>query len=118
MKNWADEITNNPLAVHLGATVVNVTKIQEIDDPKGDTFNVVLVSGVTAWGKLDQYDAAMQKYLDYLSLVHSKLWIDISQAQEFETISNIEVNSNKLTVPTEITNAKYRDLLNGRPESK
>lgn len=118
MKDWADEITNNPLAVHLGATTVNVTKIQEIDDPVGDTFKVILVSGVTAFGNLSQYEEAMTKHLSYLSLVHSKLLIDISQAQEFETVSNIEVNGNKLTVPAEITNAKYRDLLNGRPESK
>jgi hypothetical protein len=116
MKNWADEITNNPLAVHLGATVVNVTKIQEIDDPKGDTFNVVLVSGVTAWGKLDQYDAAMQKYLDYLDFTHRKLCIDISQVQEFETISNN--NFDNLTSVLSDTITKYRDLLNGRPESK
>lgn len=79
MKDWTDEITSNPLAVHLGATVVNVTKIQEIDDPKGDTFNVVLVSGVTAWGKLNQYDAAMQKYLDYLFYTNCKLRVDAGE---------------------------------------
>lgn len=116
MKNWTDEITNNPLAVHLGATVVNVTKIQEIDDPKGDTFNVVLVSGVTAWGKLDQYDAAMSKYLNYLSLVHSKLWIDTSQAEKLESIPNILIDT--FTAEVGNTTAKYRDLLNGRQESK
>ena len=118
MKNFSNEIECNPLAVSIGASTINITKIQEIDDPVGTTFKVILVSGVTAFGNLTQYEEAMTKYLSYLSLVHSKLWIDISQAQEFETISNIEVNSNKLTVPTEITNARYRDLLNGRPESK
>lgn len=76
MRDWTNEITCNPLAVHLGATTVNVTKIQEIDDPEGDTFKVILVSGVTAWGKLDQYNEAMEKYLDYLDFTHRKLCAD------------------------------------------
>ena len=116
MKNFSNEIECNPLAVSIGASTINVTKIQEIDDPVGTTFKVILVSGVTAFGNLTQYGEAMTKYLSYLSLVHSKLWIDISQAQEFETISNS--NFDNLTPVLSDTITKYRDLLNGRLESK
>ena len=92
MKDWADEITNNPLAVHLGATTVNVTKIQEIDDPEGNTFKVILVSGVTAWGKLSQYDEAMTKYLDYLALTYKKLLIAMAQAEELDDSPTISLD--------------------------
>lgn len=73
MKNWNDAVTHNPLAVRVGSTVVNVTKIQEVDDPTNSNFRVVLVSGVTAFGTLQQYDEVMEKYLDYLDFVHRKL---------------------------------------------
>ena len=116
MKDFSNEIECNPLAVSIGASTINVTKIQEIDDPVGTTFKVILVSGVTAFGNLTQYEEAMTKYLDYLALTHKKLLIAMDQAEELDPIPSIMLN--KLTVPTEIINAKYRDLLNGRPESK
>lgn len=59
-------IANNPLAVRLATSVINVTKIQEIDDPNDTNFTVVLVSGVTVWGKPEQYEAAINKFLSYL----------------------------------------------------
>jgi hypothetical protein len=92
VKDFSNEIECNPLAVSIGASTINVTKIQEIDDPVGTTFKVILVSGVTAFGNLTQYEEAMFKYLDYLALTHRKLCIDISQVQEFETISNISLD--------------------------
>jgi hypothetical protein len=116
VKDFSNEIEFNPLAVSIGASTINVTKIQEIDDPVGTTFKVVLVSGVTAFGNLTQYEEAMFKYLDYLALTHRKLCIDISQVQEFETISNS--NFDNLTPVLSDTITKYRDLLNGRLESK
>ena len=116
MKDFSDEIECNPLAVSIGASTINVTKIQEIDDPVGTTFKVILVSGVTAFGNLTQYEEAMFKYLDYLALTYRKLCVDISQVQEFETISNN--NFDNLTSVLSDTITKYRDLLNGRPESK
>ena len=79
MKDFSNEIECNPLAVSIGASTINITKIQEIDDPEGNTFKVILVSGVTAWGKLDQYDAAMQKYLDYLFYTNCKLRVDAGE---------------------------------------
>ena len=116
MKDFFNDIECNPLAVSIGASTINVTKIQEIDDPVGTTFKVILVSGVTAFGDLTQYEEAMTKYLDYLDFTHRKLCIDISQVQEFETISNN--NFDNLTSVLSDTITKYRDLLNGRPESK
>lgn len=116
MKDFSNEIECNPLAVSIGASTINITKIQEIDDPVGTTFKVVLVSGVTAFGNLTQYEEAMTKYLDYLVLTHRKLLITVAQTEELDLAPSIMLN--ELTVPTEIINAKYRDLLNGRPKSK
>ena len=65
-KELEQRIANNPLAVRLANSVINVTKIQEIDDLNDTNFAVVLVSGVTAWGKPEQYEAAMDKFLNYL----------------------------------------------------
>lgn len=65
-KELEQRIANNPLAVRLAASVITVTKIQEIDDPNDTNFTVVLVSGVTAYGKPEQYEAAMDKFLNYL----------------------------------------------------
>lgn len=85
MKDFSELTYLNPLAVKIGATTVNVTKIQEIDDPVQSTphspisFRVVLVSGVTAFGTLDQYEEAMTKFLDYLDFTHRKLCNELSQ---------------------------------------
>lgn len=65
-KELEQRIANNPLAVRLATSVINVTKVQEIDDPNDTNFTVVLVSGVTVWGKPEQYGAAMDKFLNYL----------------------------------------------------
>jgi len=65
-KELEQRIANNPLAVRLATSVINVTKIQEIDDPNDTNFTVVLVSGVTAYGKPEQYEAVMDKFLNYL----------------------------------------------------
>ena len=81
MKNFSNEIECNPLAVSIGASTINVTKIQEIDDPIGTTFKVILVSGVTAFGNLSQYEEAMTKYLDYLALTHRKLCVEVNQSE-------------------------------------
>ena len=116
MKDFSNDIECNPLAVSIGASTINVTKIQEIDDPVGTTFKVILVSGVTAFGNLTQYEEAMFKYLDYLALTHRKLCVDTSQVQEFETMSSN--NFDNLTSVLSDTITKYLDLLNGRPESK
>lgn len=76
MKDFSSEIECNPLAVSIGASTINITKIQEIDDLVGTTFKVVLVSGVTVFGNLNQYDEAMAKYLDYLDFTYRKLCVD------------------------------------------
>jgi hypothetical protein len=81
VKDFSNEIECNPLAVSIGASTINVTKIQEIDDPVGTIFKVILVSGVTAFGKLDQYEEAMFKYLDYLALTHRKLCVEVNQSE-------------------------------------
>ena len=79
MKDFSNEIECNPLAVSIGASTINVTKIQEIDDPVGTTFKVILVSGVTAFGNLTQYEEAMFKYLDYLFYTNCKLRVDAGE---------------------------------------
>ena len=90
MKNWNDAVTHNPLTVRVGSTVVNVTKIQEVDDPTNSNFRVVLVSGVTAFGTLQQYDEVMEKYLDYLDFVHRKLCNEaLSEAVEPDSLCTI-----------------------------
>jgi len=81
VKDFSNEIECNPLAVSIGASTINITKIQEIDDPVGTTFKVVLVSGVTAFGNLAQYEEAMFKYLDYLALTHRKLCVEVNQSE-------------------------------------
>ncbi len=81
MKDFSNETECNPLAVSIGASTINITKIQEIDDPVGTTFKVILVSGVTAFGNLTQYEEAMFKYLDYLALTHRKLCVEVNQSE-------------------------------------
>jgi hypothetical protein len=81
VKDFSNEIECNPLTVSIGASTINVTKIQEIDDPIGTTFKVILVSGVTAFGNLTQYEEAMTKYLDYLALTHRKLCVEVNQSE-------------------------------------
>jgi len=81
VKDFSNEIECNPLAVSIGASTINITKIQEIDDPVGTTFKVILVSGVTAFGHLTQYEEAMFKYLDYLALTHRKLCVEVNQSE-------------------------------------
>lgn len=87
VKDFSSEIERNPLAVSIGASTINITKIQEIDDPVGTTFKVILVSGVTAFGNLTQYEEAMTKHLDYLALTHKKLLITMAQAEELEPLA-------------------------------
>jgi len=81
VKDFSNEIECNPLAVSIGASTINITKIQEIDDLVGTTFKVILVSGVTAFGNLNQYEEAMIKYLDYLALTHRKLCVEVNQSE-------------------------------------
>lgn len=99
MKNWNDAVIHNPLAVRVGSTVVNVTKIQEVDDPTNSNFRVVLVSGVTAFGTLEQYSEVMEKYLDYLDFTHRKLCNEV--------ISETENTNNAITITTETKGTKH-----------
>lgn len=55
------------LAVRVGSAVVNVTKVQEVDDMIGDRFSDTLVSGVRAFGTKKQHTEVMEKFLAYLS---------------------------------------------------
>lgn len=92
MNKFEQAIACNPLAARIGATTINVTKIQEVDDPIKDTFRVILVSGVTVFGSRIQYDEVMEKYLDYLDFTHRKL------CNEF--FSEPEDTGNAITITT------------------
>lgn len=92
MNKFEQAIACNPLAARIGATTINVTKIQEVDDPIKDTFRVILVSGVTVFGSRIQYDEVMEKYLDYLDFTHRKLCNEV--------FSEPEDTGNAITITT------------------